>query len=372
MKVQIFVCGEGLGHTSRSIAVGRELIDAGHEVIFSAYGYSKEHIEKAGFDAIEIPSELKLVGESGSLSIKDSVAETFRRSKLKGYSEVFDLVKSEDPDLIISDSYFTAAAASKINGIPLVMMLNQMNLNGFFENRGIKMELAGRFVKWLADTVFKSANRIIIPDFPPPYTVCEKSIFLLPETVEKVEYVGPLVQEKYDDVEEKDLDHPHVFSLIGGFGYRKQLLLNVLSTARTREDLNFTLVTGPNLDPASLKDKSDNVDIYEYLDDVYPYIKASDLVIAPGGHSTMMESLSFGKPLLSFPDMLHTEQQNNAERIEELKVGKKMSYFTPPFMISECIDQAIELRDNSVKLLEFSEKLEGPKRVLQVIDEVIK
>ncbi|MDY6865646.1 MAG: glycosyltransferase family protein [Halobacteriota archaeon] len=372
MKIQIFVCGEGLGHTSRSIAVGRELIDGGHEVIFSAYGYSKEHIEKSGFDTIEVPSELKLVGESGSLSIKDSVAETFRRSKLKGYSEVFDLVKSEEPDLIFSDSYFTAAAASKINGIPLVMILNQMNLNGFFDNRGIKMEIAGRFVKWLADTVFKSSNKIIIPDFPPPYTVCEKSIFLLPETVEKVEYVGPLVQKKYGDVEEMDLDHPHVFSLIGGFGYRKQLLLNVISTARTREDLNFTLVTGPNVDPDTLKDKPDNVNVEEYIDDVFPYIKASDLVIAPGGHSTMMECLSFGKPLLSFPDMLHTEQQNNAERIEELKLGMKMSYFTPPFMISDCIDQAIELRGNCEKLRDFAGKLDGRKRVLQVVDEVVK
>lgn len=372
MKVQIFVCGEGLGHTSRSITVGKELKNAGHEVLFSGYGYSKEHIEKAGFDVLEIPSEIKLVGESGSLSIRGSIAETFRRSKMKGYSEVFDLVKEEGSDLVISDSYFTAAAASKIYGIPLILILNQTNLNGFFENRGIRLELAGRFVKWLADTVFKYVDRIIIPDFPPPFTVCEKSVFLLPETVEKVEFVGPLVLQKYDNVLEAELDRPHIFSLVGGFGYRKRLLENVLSTAKMRSDLSFTLVTGPNVDPESLKDKPKNVDIKEYIKDVFPYIKSSNLVIAPGGHSTMMECLSLGTPILSFPDMLHTEQENNAKRIDELKLGIKMSYFTPPFMISECIDQAMGLKNNCQKMKNFAESLDGAKRVLKVANELMK
>ncbi|MDY6965682.1 MAG: glycosyltransferase family protein [Halobacteriota archaeon] len=371
MKVQIFVCGEGLGHTSRSLTVGKELKNAGHEVLFSAYGYSKEHIKKAGFEAMEIPSEIKLVGESGSLSIVGSIAETFRRSQLKGYSEVVDLVKKGESDVVISDSYFTAAVASKRQGIPLIFILNQTNLNGFFENRGIKLELAGRFVKWLADTVFKYTDRIIIPDFPPPFTVCERSLFLLPETVDKVEFVGPLVQERYDDCEVLDLKSPHIFALVGGFGYRKRLLESVISTAKMRDDLNFTLVTGPNVDSESLNDKPDNVDIQEYVMDVFPYIKSSDLVIAPGGHSTMMECLSFGRPILSFPDMLHTEQQNNAGRIYELKVGKQMSYFTPPFMISECIDQAMELKDNCDKMRDFAGRLDGAKKVCELAEELV-
>jgi len=372
MKVQIFVCGEGLGHTSRSLAVGNRLKNAGYEVLFSAYGYSKEHIEKAGFDVLEIPSEIKLVGGSGSLSIGESVAETFRRSKLKGYSEIFDLIKEGDSDIVISDSYFTAAIASKRYGIPLIFILNQTNLNGFFENRGIKLEIAGRFVKWLADTVFKYVDRIVIPDFPPPFTVCERSVHLLSETVEKIEFTGPLVRHRYDAVEGLDLKNPHVLSMVGGFGYRKKLLSNVLSTARIRDDLSFTLVTGPNVDPESLKDKPANVDIQEYIDDVFSYIKSSDVVIAPGGHSTMMECLSFGTPILSFPDMLHTEQQNNAERIEELNVGKHLSYFTPPFMISECIDQAIDLKDNCNRMRGFAERLDGTTRVLEVVNDLVK
>ena len=53
------MCGEGLGHTSRCLAVGENLIKNGHKVSFFAYGYSKKHINEAGFKAYEIPSEIK-------------------------------------------------------------------------------------------------------------------------------------------------------------------------------------------------------------------------------------------------------------------------------------------------------------------------
>ena len=61
MKIIILICGEGLGHTSRCLALGKEFLAAGHEVHFGAYGYSKEMVEKTGYSAHEIPSEIKLL-----------------------------------------------------------------------------------------------------------------------------------------------------------------------------------------------------------------------------------------------------------------------------------------------------------------------
>ncbi|WP_269848631.1 hypothetical protein [Methanosarcina horonobensis] len=46
MKILLFICGEGLGHTGRCLALGREFLAAGHEVNFGAYGYSKELVQK--------------------------------------------------------------------------------------------------------------------------------------------------------------------------------------------------------------------------------------------------------------------------------------------------------------------------------------
>jgi UDP:flavonoid glycosyltransferase YjiC (YdhE family) len=43
---------------------------------------------------------------------------------------------------------------------------------------------------------------------------------LAPKLEAKIFYSGPLIKEKYEDVEEIPLKKPHIVSLIGGFGYR--------------------------------------------------------------------------------------------------------------------------------------------------------
>lgn len=71
-------------------------------------------------------------------------------------------------------------------------------------------------------------------------------------------------------------------------------------------------------------------------------LKSSDAVIFPGGHSTIMEALSFGIPILSFPDKGHSEQENNAEVIDEEGYGRMLSYSTPPEIVLECIREVLE------------------------------
>lgn len=82
MRTLILVCGEGLGHTSRCIAVARELVAAGHVVHFGAYGYSQELIERKGYMVSTIPSEITLVGEAGELDLKASIFETMKKADL--------------------------------------------------------------------------------------------------------------------------------------------------------------------------------------------------------------------------------------------------------------------------------------------------
>jgi len=373
MKIQIFMCGEGLGHTSRCLAVGERLLMEGHQVVFCAYGYSKKHIEEAGFNVLEIPSEIKLVGKSGSLSMRESIEETLKGIDPLAYPRVFNLIKKEKPDVVISDSYFLGAISAKMNRIPLIFILNQTDPSTFFKNRGIDVALIGKFVERFEDIVYKYIDHIVIPDFPPPFTICEKNVPLKPKLVDRVEFTGPLVRKKYREVKAMDLDKPHVFSMVGGFGYRERLFSNVISAAKMMENFNFTLVAGPSVDSKKLKKKvGKNVNVIGYLNNVFPYIKASDVIIAPGGHSTMMECLSFGKPILSFPDMFHSEQQNNAEKIQELGVGIHLSYFTPPFMISECVENAMKFEKKCLRMMKFAERLDGTKRVLEMVEELAK
>ncbi|MFH1404004.1 MAG: glycosyltransferase [Candidatus Altiarchaeota archaeon] len=373
MNVLIFMCGEGLGHTSRCISLGRELKSAGHEVHFGAYGYSRELIEKTGYDAHEIPSEIRLVGKSGSLDMRKSVEATIRNAKILGGPMVLKLLDELRPDVVVSDSYYLGTLAAKAKGIPVYIIVNQTNMREFFVNRGVSLRVLGRLAEGFYFKVFENVDGIIIPDFPPPYTICSRNLCFTRDMVDNILYSGPLVRRKYGEVKARRLRKPHILSMIGGFGYREGIFNNVLEAARMSVEAGFTLVSGPGLEPSKLK-LPGNVKIMPFIEDPFPYIKGSDVIIAPGGHSTTMEAMSFGKPLLSIPDMFHSEQESNATVIDEKGLGKRLSYFTPAEVILECVREVVEDKSFSKRtrrMRRLAGKLDGPSRIRRMLEEEV-
>ena len=236
---------------------------------------------------------------------------------------------------------------------------------------GVPIRLLGDLTKKFYREVFEKTDKIIIPDYPLPYTVCRKNLNFSPGLWEKLYYSGPLVKEKYEEVEQIPLKKPHIVSLIGGFGYREPIFRKVLTTAALDSGINYTLISGPSLDPSKFKEIPKNVQILRFVGDTFPYIRSSDAVIAPGGHSTMMEALSFGTPILSFPDEGHSEQENNAAVIEEEGYGRMLSYSTPPEVILECIREVLEdkkYRDKVKRLQRLASELDGPKAVRELLE----
>lgn len=342
MKVIVFICGEGLGHTSRCIALGRELLDAGHEVYLGAYGYSKEFIERKGYRTLEIPPEIKLVGDSGSLDLKRSIISTLKSGSVFGIFKVLSLLKEKKPDVVISDSYFTGIIGSKARGIPVYLIVNQSNMENFFKNGGIALRTMGGIIKQFYIYVFRRVDKIIIPDFPMPYTICRLNLAFEKEVSKNLFFSGPLVLEKCDNVKTEVLQKPNVLSLIGGFGYREPIFRKVIEVAKLDKNINYTLLSGPNLNPEVFSSLPENVTIKRFINDQFPYLKASDLVIAPGGHSTIMEALTFGVPVLSFPDMNHSEQESNAAVIDFEGYGRRLDYSASPEEILRSIKELLK------------------------------
>jgi UDP:flavonoid glycosyltransferase YjiC (YdhE family) len=148
----------------------------------------------------------------------------------------------------------------------------------------------------------------------------------------------------------------------------------MLTTAALDPAINYTLISGPNLDPSKFREIPKNVQLLRFLEDPFPYIRNSDVVIAPGGHSTMMEALSFGVPVLSFPDEGHSEQENNAAVIEEEGYGRMLSYSTPPEVILECIREVIEdgeYRSKVGRLQRLAAELNGPKAIRELLEKEV-
>jgi uncharacterized protein (TIGR00661 family) len=374
MKIIILICGEGLGHTSRCLALGKEFLNAGHKVYFGAYGYSKELIEKAGYLAHEIPSEIKLVGKAGTLDFTGSIEATLKNADILGGPKLLKLIRNIDPDVILSDSYYLGTLTAFTLRIPVYLIVNQSNMEEFFKNRGVSLRLLGELTKKFYNQIFEKVDKIIIPDYPLPYTVCRRNLSFTRKTQEKLFYSGPLVKETYEEEEELPLKKPHVVSLIGGFGYREPIFRKVLETAKLDSSINYTLISGPSLDPSKLADLPENVQLLKFISDTFPYFKSSEAVIAPGGHSTMMEALSFGIPILSFPDKGHSEQERNAEVLEEEGYGRMLSYSTPPEVVLEAIREILEeekYRNKAERLRRLARDLKGPEAVREMLEKEI-
>jgi UDP-N-acetylglucosamine--N-acetylmuramyl-(pentapeptide) pyrophosphoryl-undecaprenol N-acetylglucosamine transferase len=375
MKILILICGEGLGHTSRCLALGKEFLTAGHEVHFGAYGYSKEMVEKTGYEANEIPSEIKLVGKAGTLDFTGSIEATLKNADILGGPKLLKLIKDRDPDVVISDSYYLGALSAFTLRIPVYLIINQSNMEDFFKNRGVPLRILGKITKGFYNQIFEKVDKIIIPDYPLPYTVCKKNLSFTPKIEEKLFNSGPLVKEKYEEVEEIPLQKPHIVSLIGGFGYREPIFRKVLETAKLDTSIYYTLISGPSFDPSKITDLPENVQLLKFIKDTYPYLKSSDAVIVPGGHSTIMEALSFGIPILSFPDKGHSEQENNAAVIEEEGYGRMLSYSTPPPVILECIREVLEekkYRNKTERLRKLARELDGPNAVRKMLEKELR
>ncbi|QLC50591.1 glycosyltransferase [Methanolobus zinderi] len=373
MNVLLFTCGEGLGHTGRSIALGRELLSAGHTVHFGAYGYSKELMEKSGYTVREIPQELKLVGREGSLNLEASIKHTARSISPENILSVLRLVKDTDPDVVVSDGYYLGVLAAGFRKISTYMIVNQSNMEEFFRDKSPMVGLLGGLVRSFYHFIYHRIDGIIIPDFPEPYTVCSRNLAFPEDVQHKLNFSGPLVRKRSSEVETPDLKKPHVLCTIGGFGYRREIFDKILDAARMDSKINYTLIAGPSLDINVLENVPENSRIYSFIADPFPFYKASYLVISAGGHGTLMETLSFGLPLFSFPDRGHNEQENNATTVEERGYGRRLDYSVSGEELLSMIREVVfegKFRENTIRLREQAESFYGPASVRKLLEDI--
>lgn len=334
----IFVCGEGLGHTGRCISLASEILSAGHTVFIGAYGYSQKLIEESGHIVEEIPQELRLCGKKGSLDLKSSILSTAKGISLGNINSVTKLIEKTKPDFVISDGYYNGIIAAKRKKVPVCMIVNQSNMQDFFRNKGFVIGTVGYSVKKFYTWIYRNVDMIFVPDFVPPFTICGSNLSFPDEVKDKIRFSGPVLRKKHEKVIPiKDLNRPHVLCSIGGFGYRIQIFKTLLETAKMDDSINYTLIGGPDLDYDLLEDVPENVDIKRLIPDPFPYYRSVDLVICTGGHGTITESLSYGLPVISFPDKSHNEQENNAQFIENNGYGRRFSYSVTPEELLQAI-----------------------------------
>src|SRR4030042_5781253 len=184
----LYSCSElGLGHASRTIALGKRLERNGHEVFFFSGGKAYQLLKKEFknvYPCTPVAWYENARGIDTSLSVlnilfplpffnyEKNTFETKISNAMETTHRYYDLrrhIKKIKPDLIVSDGDMHALRLAHRWKFPVVYITNLIRPSyGFSPILNPGERFTERYVK--------QCSKIIIPDVPPPHTVCEYNI----------------------------------------------------------------------------------------------------------------------------------------------------------------------------------------------------
>ena len=372
----LYSCSElGLGHASRTIAVGRRLEERGHEVFFftgaRAYEllqrefenvqsctpvawYENAHGIIASASLINILFPLPVFNnEENRFEIKNSSAmETTHR-----YYDLRKHIKEIDPDLIVSDGDIHALRLASRWQFPSVYITNLIRPSyGFSPLLNPGERFTERYVR--------KCLKIIIPDNPPPFTISQYNIGDLDNIgiKDKVEFVGSIIDTTFVKGSER-----HIFAPISGpFGTRVKLanlLIPIL------EELGVRSVVSLGMIGERKTVQTSNCTVHSWLSpqDRQELMRNAKVIIFSGGHMTCFETIKYAKPTVCVPTQ--PEQLSNGLKLQDMGcslVARDKEQLKQTLRKVE--EQMTMFQHSAQKLNEVSNKFNGLDRAVQIIE----
>jgi len=380
--------GVGLGHASRLLSISEFLRQDNIVIKFSSYGEAVSYINNHGYDCVKVPP-VEFAWSNGGFSIKNSIANiplwftNFGRQ----ISQETRNISTFNPNIVVSDSRLSPLASSRILGIPSLVILNQ-----------IKLLLSPRIREFRAAKVFEKLNgeffgnmwslaeKLLIPDLPPPYTIAEHNIWNLESVKKKIDYIGFTTPKWQGDdqainnvVHSLNLDKnkPIVFMHISGPRETRSSLISTIMDASNyfRKEIQYIISEGkPNGSTVPRKISSSGW-YYEWCPVRDEIFALSDLVVIRAGHEAISHAIEHGKPVVSIPIQNHGEQLGNSEKVERMKIGIKLEPLnTNPPQIADAIHRILDDKsylENVQRIKKITDRYDGINNALEIIKSFI-
>ncbi|MEM4389656.1 MAG: glycosyltransferase family protein [Candidatus Micrarchaeia archaeon] len=383
MRIFLSACGEGLGHSSRMLALYRELVRRGHSVVVASYGIALRRLRAAGVRAIETRPEIIMTGADGRFDLVGSIIRS-RGTPLdvaKAFLAERAFMRSFGADVAVSDSRFATVLAAFALGIPVFYITNQTHfilpgvaererertlLAKVFSARDIERSLLESIIEVPLSLPYPFAREIVIPDFLPPNTICAPLLSNDPRVRGKTRFVGPLsVLLSRPLPSRRASKTPRVLVTLGGQSFRAGEFDRLLSVLRQMPDFNFTVVSIF----AKKRARAGNVSVRPFMRDIFPLMSAADFLIQPAGHSALMESILLCKPALLLPDAQWPEQESNAAVYERLGLGLRASLPELPAKLRELRERREEFVPHLRRLALIAREVQnGPRNVAELCE----
>ena len=377
--------GVGLGHASRLLMVADHLRQEGIKIQFSSYGEAASYVSMLGYKCATVSPVEFAWSMEGGFSVKDSIANIpvwFANFSRQVNQETRNILGC-NPDIIVSDSRLSPLMAARLLKVPSVVVLNQIRLLLSPRLRDlVASRIFENLVAEFLGSMWAMAERVLVPDLPPPYTLSAHNVWHIGSASRKLEYVGftsPRPQTNREQVIKTtnmlglDRSRPLVFVHISGPVQTRPALLKVAVETAKRLDpkIQFVISAGKPGGISYPRRIGRLSWYYEWCPVRDEIFAASDLLVLRGGHVALSQAIQFGKPVVTVPIENHGEQLGNCAKMEELGAGVMLH---PKRLRSDQLADAIEkvLGDShynkkATELQRLAERLNGIDNVVKIV-----
>ncbi|MFP3985014.1 MAG: UDP-N-acetylglucosamine--N-acetylmuramyl-(pentapeptide) pyrophosphoryl-undecaprenol N-acetylglucosamine transferase [Candidatus Bathyarchaeia archaeon] len=342
MRVQFTPCGVGLGHAGRCIPIAKELQkrDSEIEVFFTTYRDAFEYVRQEGFFAVKVPPMDFKVKPDGTVDFRRTAVNPgpFIASLnfLKQVNKEIEVMETFEPDVIVSDSRASPLVAARLLGIPTICILNQFQVIIPRKSRYLRLaKFADAITLAILGKIWTTGIKVMIPDFPAPYTISTDNLHIPKAYKKKVQLIGPILPVRPEMLPTRkklrkklglDEEKPMIFVPISGPLKERAYLANLLQKIFTDfpEDYQIIMSLGYPKSTATPV-RYGNLTIFRWIPNRFEYLKTCDVVVSKAGHGTILQTICYGKPSILIPTPSHTEQLNNAKKAEKIGTAVLMA-----------------------------------------------
>ena len=374
----MYACSElGLGHASRTIALGKRLEQRGHEVFFFSGGKAYQLLKKE-FENVYPTTPVAWYENSSGIITSASLInilfpmpyfnsdtgkfETKNSSAMETIHRYYDLrrnIHEIKPDMLIADGDMHALRLAHRWKIPAVYITNVVRPSyGFSAFLSPGERFTERYVK--------DCKKIIIPDNPPPNTICEYNVGNL-HTVgiaDKAEFVG-----SFFDTTPTQNTEKHIFAPVSGpFGTRAKLLQMLIPTF---QELNVKSIISLGVPGERKTGRIGNCEVHTWLSaqERKECMQNAFMVVFSGGHITCFETVKYAKPSILIPTQ--PEQMANAAKLQDLHcaiIAKNKTQLKSA--IREIEENHAVFKSNMEALNRVSNRFNGLNRAVEIIENI--
>ncbi|HEV8387952.1 MAG TPA: glycosyltransferase [Nitrososphaera sp.] len=327
--------GVGLGHASRLVMVADQLQKSGIDIMFSSFGEAASYVKMHGYRCAMVPPMEFAWGVDGGFSVKSSIANIpvwFANFARQVNQEIKNMT-AYSPNVVVSDSRLSPILAARILRIPSIVVLNQLKL--LLSPRLRDFAISRLFESMTAEvlgSMWALAERVLVPDLPPPHTISWHNVWGTGSATRRLEYVGfttPEQQPTEEAVERVarslglDRSRPMVYVHISGPSQTRSSLLMIAQKAAValEDKIQFVISEGKpggKTEPQSIGSRTWYYEWCPVRDEVYAL---SDLTVLRGGHVALSHAIRLGKPVVTIPIENHSEQLGNSTKVADIGIG---------------------------------------------------